>query len=98
MSLKLVISDLDGTIVETEDYHRRAYNALFAELGLEQRWTKQDYSDRLSLVGGEKLREIFLWLGRSQEEYTETKQKLYARKTELYAALLVADLHAFSIP
>ena len=35
MAMKLLISDLDGTILETEDYHRLAYNALFKELGLE---------------------------------------------------------------
>jgi beta-phosphoglucomutase-like phosphatase (HAD superfamily) len=33
MELELVISDLDGTIVETENYHRLAYNELFKELG-----------------------------------------------------------------
>ena len=35
MTLELVISDLDGTILETEDYHRLAYNHLFKELSLE---------------------------------------------------------------
>jgi beta-phosphoglucomutase-like phosphatase (HAD superfamily) len=92
MSLKLVISDLDGTILETEDYHRRAYNALFGELGLARRWSKEDYSDRLKTMGGEKFREIFEWLDCPAEEYEATKTELYARKTELYVSLIVADL------
>lgn len=92
MPLRAVISDLDGTILETEDYHRRAYNALFEELGLSQHWTKEDYGDRLAKVGGEKFREIFRWLDRPQEEFVETKTRLYARKTELYVELIAADL------
>ena len=59
MSLKLIISDLDGTILETEDYHRRAYNELFNEIGLAVSWTRQDYMDRLKIMGGGKLKEVF---------------------------------------
>lgn len=98
MPLRLVISDLDGTILETEDYHRRAYNALFGELELAQRWSKQDYSDRLAQVGGEKFREIFAWLGRPDREFDETRRKLYRRKTELYTELIVRDLEADRLP
>ena len=43
MNLELFISDLDGTIVETEDYHGQAYNALFQELEINKSWSKQDY-------------------------------------------------------
>lgn len=94
MPLKLVISDLDGTILETEDYHRRAYNALFEELDLPERWSKRDYSERLTEVGGSKIREIFRWLNRPEAEYADVKRRLYARKTELYTELIVADLMA----
>ena len=90
--MKLLISDLDGTIVETEDYHRLAYNALFEELGLQQRWSKQDYIDRLQTMGGNKFREVFSWLELPEEEYEETKTKLYHQKTQLYTDLITADL------
>jgi beta-phosphoglucomutase-like phosphatase (HAD superfamily) len=90
--MKLLISDLDGTIVETEDYHRLAYNALFKELGLSQNWSKQDYMDRLQTMGGNKFREVFSWLELPEEEYEETKTKLYHQKTKLYAELITADL------
>ena len=90
--MKLLISDLDGTIVETEDYHRLAYNALFKELGLSQNWSKQDYMDRLQTMGGNKFREVFSWLELPEEEYEETKTKLYHQKTKLYTELITADL------
>lgn len=92
--ISLFISDLDGTIVETEDYHRLAYNALFAELGLSRNWTKQDYMDRLQTMGGNKFREVFAWLGLPEEKYEETKQQLYEHKTRLYAQLITGDLRS----
>ena len=94
MPLELVISDLDGTIVETEDYHRRAYNVIFEELGLTQRWSKEDYGERLATMGGEKFREVFEWLDRPRESFEATKKELYARKTEIYVELIVADLRS----
>jgi len=92
MKLELFISDLDGTIVETEDYHRQAYNVLFKELGIQKSWSKQDYMQRLQTLGGNKFHEIFKWIDLPQEEYEETKSKLYQRKTELYAQLITEDL------
>jgi HAD superfamily hydrolase (TIGR01509 family) len=92
MNLELFISDLDGTIVETEDYHRQAYNALFQELEINKSWSKQDYMQRLQTLGGNKFHEIFKWMDLPQERYDETKSKLYQRKTELYAKLITEDL------
>ena len=78
--MKLLISDLDGTILETEDYHRLAYNELFRKLGLSQNWSKQDYMDRLQTMGGNKFREVCSWLELPEEEYEDTKAKLYHQK------------------
>ena len=94
MALELVISDLDGTILETEDYHRRAYNVLFEELGLTRRWSREDYSARLATMGGGKFREIIGWLDQSEEDQEEVSRKLYARKTDLYVDLIVNDLRS----
>jgi len=89
---QLFISDLDGTIIETEDYHRMAYNALFSELGLSRKWSKQEYVDRLQTMGGNKIREVFSWLRLPEEEYKETKKRLYEQKTKLYVDLITRDL------
>ena len=79
MSLKLIISDLDGTILETEDYHRRAYNELFQEIGLAVTWSRQDYMDRLKIMGGGKLKEVFSWVDRPENEYGSFKEEMYQR-------------------
>ena len=92
MPIDLVISDLDGTILETEDYHRRAYNALFRELNLSREWSEEDYKARLATMGGAKFDEILKWLSPPVENHGETCRKLYARKTELYVDLVVDAL------
>ena len=94
MSLELVISDLDGTVVETEDYHRRAYNALFRELDLARHWSEEDYRVRLANMGGGKFEEILTWLPQPVNNREETISKLYARKTDLYVDLVVNDLQS----
>jgi len=93
-NLQLFISDLDGTIVETEDYHRLAYNALFQELGIKKKWSRQEYTDRLQTMGGNKMREVFSWLDLPDEEYEKTKNQLYDRKTNFYVDLITADLNS----
>lgn len=92
MPLKLVISDLDGTILETEDYHRKAYNALFEELQLSKAWAREDYVARLQTMGGDKFKEIFGWLKLPVETFEKTKKELYHRKTQLYVDLIERDL------
>jgi HAD superfamily hydrolase (TIGR01509 family) len=92
MALKLIISDLDGTLVETEDYHRRAYNLLFQELGLDVFWSRQDYIDRLTVMGGGKLREVFSWLGKPEKQFAQFKREMYDKKTQLYLQLITSDL------
>lgn len=37
MSLQALIFDLDGTLAETEEIHRKAFNRAFADAGLD--WT-----------------------------------------------------------
>ena len=88
MPIDLVISDLDGTILETEDYHRRAYNALFREMNLSREWSEEDYKARLATMGGAKFDEILPWLSQPVENHVETCRTLYARKTELYVDLV----------
>ena len=72
MPIDLVISDLDGTILETEDYHRRAYNALFREMNLAREWSEEDYKERLATMGGAKFDEILTWLSQPVENHVET--------------------------
>jgi HAD superfamily hydrolase (TIGR01509 family) len=53
VALRALIFDFDGTIAETErDGHRVAYNAAFADLGLNWNWDEALYGDLLAVAGG----------------------------------------------
>lgn len=50
--LKGIVFDLDGTIADTEEVHRLAFNAAFQEAEVEWQWSRELYADLLSVAGG----------------------------------------------
>ncbi|WP_375454057.1 HAD-IA family hydrolase [uncultured Methylobacterium sp.] len=52
--LKALIFDVDGTLAETEDLHRQAFNRAFAMLGLPWTWDAGLYADLLAVMGGKE--------------------------------------------
>jgi HAD superfamily hydrolase (TIGR01509 family) len=54
MKLRALIFDVDGTLADTEEVHRRAFNAAFAEHGLTWNWGRRVYCDLLRTAGGKE--------------------------------------------
>ena len=52
--LKAIIFDVDGTLSETEEVHRHAFNAAFKEKGLEWHWDQPQYKKLLDVSGGKE--------------------------------------------
>lgn len=53
--LEALIFDVDGTLADTErDGHRPAFNAAFAEAGLDWEWTVERYGELLAVTGGKE--------------------------------------------
>ncbi|MEM9975853.1 MAG: HAD-IA family hydrolase [Pseudomonadota bacterium] len=52
--LKAILFGSIGTIVETSDLQRDAFNAAFAEAGVPIRWSAEQYADLLLTSGGRK--------------------------------------------
>ena len=50
--LKALIFDVDGTLADTEEYHRLAFNESFAQAGLEWDWSVALYDELLGVTGG----------------------------------------------
>ena len=49
-----LIFDVDGTLAETEELHRRAFNHAFIRHGLDWHWDRATYRDLLRVTGGKE--------------------------------------------
>jgi HAD superfamily hydrolase (TIGR01509 family) len=54
VGLQALIFDVDGTLAETEEGHRKAFNQAFTEAGLSWRWDRRRYSELLAVSGGKE--------------------------------------------
>ena len=54
MNLSAVFFDVDGTIAETEDLHRRSFNESFKEFSLDWYWDEAIYKELIQIGGGKE--------------------------------------------
>jgi len=52
--LKALIFDVDGTLADTEEAHRRAFNEAFTATGLGWHWDRPRYRELLQVSGGKE--------------------------------------------
>lgn len=57
--MKALIFDVDGTLAETEELHRQAFNDAFAQFGLGWHWSQEDYRALLKTTGGKERMRAF---------------------------------------
>ncbi len=92
MPLQALLWDVDGTLAETEEGHRAAFNAAFAEAGLPWHWDVPLYADLLAVTGGKE--RMLAWWQRTDAAAaaapgaTDTLRRLHERKTAHYLAAL----------
>ena len=60
MDLKAILFDVDGTISETDEAHRAAFNETFRAEGLDWHWDRDIYRRLLSVAGGRERIRFFL--------------------------------------
>jgi len=89
---RAVIFDVDGTLSETEETHRRAFNRSFSDAGLEWHWDQTLYRQLLEVTGGkERIRhyvERYGGTGVPLDALDEFIPALHATKTEHYTAII----------
>lgn len=54
MNTKAIIFDVDGTLADTEEAHRLAFNTAFAENQLDWNWDVALYDKLLKVTGGKE--------------------------------------------
>ncbi len=92
MSLQALIFDVDGTLAETEDVHRQAFNLAFKAAGLKWHWDRQLYRRLLSVTGGkERLSHFLSAVDPAFMESADAQDRiraLHKSKTKSYGTLL----------
>lgn len=88
-----LIFDVDGTLADTErDGHRCAFNAAFAEAGLDWHWSEDLYGELLAITGGKE--RIAHFIDHWQPAFPESPDRdlfiadLHRRKTRHYLEIL----------
>jgi HAD superfamily hydrolase (TIGR01509 family) len=92
--LQAVLLDVDGTLADTEEIHRQAFNAAFAEAGLDWEWDRALYHDLLAVTGGKERIRYYLQRERPGFELPEAADEfiagLHRRKTVFYIDALAS--------
>jgi HAD superfamily hydrolase (TIGR01509 family) len=92
MPLEALIFDVDGTLAETEEAHRRSFNEAFAAFGVDWSWDKELYRELLQVTGGkERLQHyIDVWKPRGSEMVLARFAEIYEETSTRYAAFVKA--------
>jgi HAD superfamily hydrolase (TIGR01509 family) len=92
MTIKAIIFDVDGTLADTEDAHRIAFNKAFTDNQLPWNWDVALYDKLLKVTGGkERIKyyvEDFLKDFSKPADYDDFVKRLHVQKTAHYTAML----------
>lgn len=85
-----LLFDVDGTLAETEELHRRAFNESFEYFGLPWIWDFALYRELLRVTGGkERIRHFLQAFATSGNDLSDTEvAELHRFKTARYASMV----------
>jgi len=95
--LKALLFDVDGVLADTEEAHRWAFNAAFAELSLGWHWDQALYGKLLAISGGKARIHHYLTQTRypqdmanelDHQDMDDRISRIHERKNKIYADLL----------
>ncbi len=94
MTLEALIFDVDGTLADTEEAHRVAFNFAFERHRLNWAWSAAEYRELLKITGGKEritayIHTLPMDVG-GRRRLIETVPAIHAEKTRFYSAF-VAD-------
>ena len=89
---RAIIFDVDGTLSETEETHRKAFNRAFEGAGLSWHWDRQLYNKLLAVTGGkERIRYFIESFGAPDVPAVDLDDfipSLHAKKTSAYTEMV----------
>lgn len=90
--IKAILFDVDGTLSETEEIHRRSFNRAFGMHGLVWRWSRADYKKLLDVSGGKE--RIRFYLNAHSDDFLlindvdQLVRSVHETKTGIYTQLV----------
>ncbi len=92
MKIKAIIFDVDGTLADTEEAHRLAFNQTFAESNLTWKWDVTLYGKLLKVTGGKERIKYYVETYQPDfhkpADYEVFVKHLHQLKTSHYTAML----------
>jgi HAD superfamily hydrolase (TIGR01509 family) len=92
MTFKAIIFDVDGTLSETEDTHRKAFNEAFDKKGLPWHWDHRLYRQLLAVSGGKERIRHFIDVHDPERLHSKDLdgyiRDLHAAKTAIYTRMI----------
>ena len=92
MKLQALLFDVDGTVVDTEELHRQAFNQAFLRLDLGWEWDRRRYAELLAVSGGaDRIARHIDHLALPAAEKTRLRRSvpaIHQEKTRIYGELL----------
>src|SRR5215475_14471921 len=80
-----LIFDVDGTLAETEEVHRQAFNEAFVQAGLDWCWGRTIYKQLLRVAGGKERIRAFDRMRQTNAPLSDTEiAELHRIKTARY--------------
>jgi HAD superfamily hydrolase (TIGR01509 family) len=96
MKLDALLFDVDGTLVDTEELHRQAYNQTFLDFGFGWEWGVDLYASLLEVSGGEARVAHYIDLielpAAEKIRLRRVVPAIHREKTRLYGELIVGNL------
>ena len=91
--LKAIIFDMDGTLANTEEIHRLAFNEAFSEFSLPIHWSEHLYARLLTVSGGRQRIHRFILdntIDTQGRDAFALAKEVHLRKSEIYRDMLRA--------
>ena len=93
--LEALIFDVDGTLADTEELHRQAFNEAFFACGVNWRWGPALYAELLQITGGKERMASYL----SQQRVSAAERghllrlipQIHTTKTRFYQELVALN-------
>jgi HAD superfamily hydrolase (TIGR01509 family) len=95
MELAGLLFDVDGTIAESEEIHRKAFNESFNEFGLKWHWDRAIYKELLNIEGGRE--RIQYYIERTDPDQLNRPDlssfisSIHDAKSQVYSALMIKE-------